>query len=243
MSIFQRFIYCFLIFCACAGTCACLNFSTTPQKIAVNFLDYAPPVAGTQIFKHQISAQYNNGKDSGVYTGIVKWDARALTLIATSDLGRLCKIVLHADGNAEQTSAAFLPAEAKQNLHFALRDFQFIFYSVAQINASKNYRAAESVGKVESEELRVESFENSVPVNANKNLLKPTQPTEVSHSAPANSVPANSVPATFRSRQIFENGELLLTIEYVPADAPLAQQTIRVQCPKWRYNYTLTPLQ
>lgn len=238
MSIFLRFIHYFLIFCACAGTCACLNFSTTPQKIAVNFLDYAPPVAGTQIFKHQISAQYNNGKDSGVYTGIVKWDARALTLIATSDLGRLCKIVLHADGNAEQTSAAFLPAEAKQNLHFALRDFQFIFYSVAQINASKNYRAIESVGcRVES----VGNVENSgkiVPANANKNLLKPTQPTEVSHSAPA-----NSVPATFRSRQIFENGELLLTIEYVPADAPLAQQTIRVQCPKWRYNYTLTPLQ
>lgn len=232
MSIFLRFIYYFLIFCACAGTCACLNFSTTPQKIAVDFLDYAPPVAGTQIFKHQISAQYNNDKDSGVYTGIVKWDARALTLIATSDLGRLCKIVLHADGNAEQASAAFLPAEAKQNLHFALRDFQFIFYSVAQINASKNYRAVESVG------WRVESFENSIPANANKNLLKPTQPTEISHS-----VPAHSVPATFRSRQIFENGELLLTIEYVPADAPLAQQTIHVQCPKWRYNYTLTPLQ
>ncbi|MCR5183111.1 MAG: DUF3261 domain-containing protein [Opitutales bacterium] len=163
MSFFSKSVQAFLIFVACASMSACMMTRTTGGNADFRFLNYESPLAGTALFKHRIDARFDNGKNAAGYVALAKWDQNALTLIATGDMGRLCKIVLKNDNSSEQFAAAFLPEEARKNLHFALRDFQFIFYSPQQIADGGIYRAEENdVPATKSRSRKI--FENGEPL-------------------------------------------------------------------------------
>ncbi len=125
----------FLIVAALFQT-ACTTSETPhhqPATIAVadgivaTIADFAPPPSGNNlVLKHAISARQQTRRSN--YTGIIKWTAGEIVVSATSDVGRIFTLSLAADGKFTQSAAIVVPAEARQNLQYALWDVQLMFF-------------------------------------------------------------------------------------------------------------------
>lgn len=94
--------------------------------------EFSPPPSGkTLVLKHEIAARHKNRRNA--YTGILKWTNAEIVVSATSEIGRIFTLKLSADGAFSASASSLLPAEARENLHYALWDVQLMFFPVPAI--------------------------------------------------------------------------------------------------------------